>query len=144
MMTDDLQEALKDLTKRNLKVVAFVTSDADSKLSILEYDTNGNATFISSTVDNIHFTSRLKGNMVRSLGEIKPVETEAKAKEEPDALTCGTSAKKKENIKLHKKAIALLAIYRKELNKNFASMRSDFKSAPLKYAKKKVKHDNKK
>ena len=53
-------------------------------------------------------------------------------------------AKKKENIKLHKKAIALLAIYRKELNKNFASMRSDFKSAPLKYAKKKVKHDNKK
>ena len=41
-------------------------------------------------------------------------------------------AKKKENIKLHKEAQSLLAMYRKELNKTFASMRSDFKPVPSK------------
>lgn len=94
-MTDDLQEALKDLTKRNLKVVAFVTLDDDLKLSILEYDTNGNANFVSSTVDNIQFYSLLKGNMMRPLGGLNLAKTEDTAKEEPDALTQGTGAKKK-------------------------------------------------
>lgn len=94
-MTDDLQEVLKDLTKRNLKVVAFVTLDADSKLSILEYDRNANANFVSSTVDNIQFHSRLKDNMLRPLGEINLAKPEDKTKEESHALAQGTSTKKK-------------------------------------------------
>ena len=41
-------------------------------------------------------------------------------------------AKKKENIKLNKEAQSLMAMYRKELDKTFASMRSDFKPVPSK------------
>lgn len=35
-------------------------------------------------------------------------------------------AKKKENIKLNKEAQSLMAMYRKELDKSFASMKQDF------------------
>ena len=71
MMSNDYTEVLKDLAKRNLKVVAFITGDFDKKLSLMEYNRQGNAVFISKAVDNIQFNTKLKGNMVESLAEIR-------------------------------------------------------------------------
>ena len=77
-MTNYYDETFKDLAKRNLKVVAFVVLDADKNLSVMEYDPNGNAVFISKTIDNIQFNTKLKGNMVEPIAEIRLKPTKPK------------------------------------------------------------------
>ena len=77
-MPNDYKETLADLAKRNLKVVAFVVLDADKNLSVMEYDPNGNAVFISKTIDNIQFNTKLKGNMVEPIAEIRLKPTKPK------------------------------------------------------------------
>ena len=77
-MPNDYKETLEDLAKRNLKVVAFITEDTDRKISLMEYDLDGNAVFISKTVDNIQFNTKLKGNMVEPLCSIRLKPTKPK------------------------------------------------------------------
>ena len=77
-MSDYYDATFKDLAKRNLKVVAFVVLDADKNLSVMEYDPNGNAVFISKTIDNIQFNTKLKGNMVEPIAEIRLKPTKPK------------------------------------------------------------------
>ena len=77
-MPNDYKETLEDLAKRNLKVVAFITEDTDKNLSLMGYDLNSNAVFISKTVDNIQFNTKLKGNMVEPLCSIRLKPTKPK------------------------------------------------------------------
>ena len=77
-MPNDYKETLADLAKRNLKVLAFITEDTDRKISLMEYDLDGNAVFISKTVDNIQFNTKLKGNMVEPIAEIRLKPTKPK------------------------------------------------------------------
>ena len=67
------EEIISDLNKRDLALVAVVVRDANSKLSIMQYDSAGNATYISSKVNALQFDEKLKGNMVTVMGTIGPV-----------------------------------------------------------------------
>tara|TARA_R110002020_G_scaffold25209_2_gene82079 strand:- start:543 stop:785 length:243 start_codon:yes stop_codon:yes gene_type:complete len=71
------EEIISDLNKRDLALVAVVVRDANSKLSIMQYDSAGNATYISSKVNALQFDEKLKGNMVTVMGTIGPVTRES-------------------------------------------------------------------
>jgi len=64
------EEIISDLNKRDLALVAVVVRDANSKLSIMQYDSAGNATYISSKVNVLQFNEKLEGNMITVLGTI--------------------------------------------------------------------------
>ncbi len=64
------EEIISDLNKRDLALVAVVVRDANSKLSIMQYDSAGNATYISSKVNVLQFNEKLEGGMITVLGTI--------------------------------------------------------------------------
>mgnify|MGYP003675738214 FL=1 len=74
-MSETNAEIMSDLNKRDLALVAVVVCDANSKLSIMQYDSDGNATYISSKVNVLQFDEKLEGNMVAVIGTIGPVTT---------------------------------------------------------------------
>tara|TARA_B110000503_G_scaffold96119_1_gene144613 strand:+ start:174 stop:410 length:237 start_codon:yes stop_codon:yes gene_type:complete len=75
-MSETNAEIMSDLNKRDLALVAVVVLDANSRLSIMQYDSEGNAVYISDKVKALQFNEKLKGNMVSILGTIGPVTRE--------------------------------------------------------------------
>jgi len=73
ILSETNAEIMSDLNKRDLALVAVVVCDANSKFSIMQYDSAGNATYISSKVNALQFHEKLKGNMVTVMGTIGPV-----------------------------------------------------------------------
>ena len=75
-MSETNAEIMSDLNKRDLELVAVVVLDANSRLSIMQYDSEGNAIYISDKVNALQFNEKLKGNMISVLGTIGPVNRE--------------------------------------------------------------------
>ena len=69
-MSETNAKIMSDLNKRDLALVAVVVRDANSKLSIMQYDSDGNATYISPKVNALQFDEKLEGNMIAVLGTI--------------------------------------------------------------------------
>jgi len=66
-----MKEIIEDLSRRNLKVVAFICENEEGGLQLLSYDKEGLVSFLSSVAENgITVNAKVNGNVVRSVAVI--------------------------------------------------------------------------
>ena len=63
-------KVINDLKDRGLKIVSLIVEDANARLSIMQYNSDGNAIYISPKVNTIQFNEQLEGRMVSPMGSI--------------------------------------------------------------------------